>query len=134
MIGMPGQNCHGAIELFHDKRPHDLVRQRHRPEGKAQGGPRDQIRRQPVRAADQEMRGRLTGLAPRAKLAGESLAGQRRAALIKHDPYTRSDTGKKRRALLGLAVFRATRAGFGNSRRSGPDQPSRGARSAARDR
>src|ERR1043165_5924031 len=85
VIGMPGQDADGAVDLLQQHHANQLMRPGRRAKRKLQAGLVAQRGREPIVAADDEDRGRPAVVAPAAEPAGERRAVEAFAALVEDD-------------------------------------------------
>jgi hypothetical protein len=89
MVGVPGKDRRGTIELFREDDAGETVRQRHRTERKLELSACERAVPVSVRAADQECDVAATFVAPPSEPAGECVAAKRFAAAVQHDEQIR---------------------------------------------
>jgi hypothetical protein len=112
MIRVPGDDCHGPIELLGHESPHDLVRHSERAEGNDEFGTLANPRVQAIRSADNTRHARAALIAPLPDSFGENLAGRALPTLVEHDEHGRSGLLQKGRSLLRPPVIIPARPAF----------------------
>ena len=111
MVGMPGQDGGGAVELLGQHDAGKAVRQRDGAERQHELGGIAHGRGQSVRAADQDGQSPVPSSRILPSMAGERLAGQRLAALVERDDGVGvAGELQQRGALLRLSAWRRVAA------------------------
>src|SRR5215208_1439306 len=115
VIGMPGQERGGPIDLLQQHDPHQLMRPGGGAEGQPQVGAVAQHTAEAIRPADHEGRRRTAGVAPAPDPLGEFDTVEALAPLVESDAdgAFRNDGGKRNR-FLDHALFRLARLAFAN--------------------
>jgi hypothetical protein len=98
---MAGKQGHGAVDLFNDQDPDELMRQGHRTERDNQCPATPSIPGKPIRAADDQDEIGDAAVPCLGKVCRESVARHRLAALVEYNPMGPFRDGKGNRFGLG---------------------------------
>lgn len=114
MIGVPGQNRQGPVDLFQHKHPDELMRYGQGTKAKRKVRLAAQGFVKPVRAPDHEADASCSGVACSAKRGGKGVTGQAPAAFVQHDGLALWPPCADGSGFVSLAVFRAAGPAFGH--------------------